>query len=336
MLSKIEFKGVVGVGDIKLDLEEDKRVYCFIGENGVGKTKLLESLFQKFFFSNYKANTFTIKLPTILLASQNRGYVKDTKIKTNNIMGNFKDRQKQYLEMILEYQENDNFNMMNMDVDINEWFSLIISNSSKWQKKEENREIEIIQLLDLLHKIDNRIDKEFLEKDSNDSIYLKVNEEVRKLSELSSGFTSLLKIIQSIISGYAYFTNERNLAEVKGVVLIDEIESHLHISWQSKIIPLLKKLFPNTTFYITTHSSIILSHLKEGEAYKLYKDNDDIVKTKKIENIQNYFLSDIVNDVFGVDLNRDKLENIDKEKQKKAKNMLLELAGKIEFEKDYE
>lgn len=108
-------------------------------------------------------------------------------------------------------------------------------------------------------------------------MFIKIENQKRELSELSSGFTSILKILQSIISNYSYFTNETDLRNVRGFVLIDEIESHLHHQWQVKIVPLLKELFPNTTFYITTHSSLIISQLNHGEAYRLQRKEDGIV-----------------------------------------------------------
>ena len=64
----------------------------------------------------------------------------------------------------------------------------------------------------------------------------------------------------------------------------------------------------------------------------MYKD-DNIVKTKKIENIDNYFLNDIVNEFFGVDLNQEKIDNPNMEKQQKAKNMLLNLAKTLQEDK---
>jgi predicted ATP-binding protein involved in virulence len=53
-----------------------------------------------------------------------------------------------------------------------------------------------------------------------------------------------------------------NPLEGSGVVLIDEIELHLHPKWQRAIIPNLKKTFPNCQFIITTHSPQVISDLK--------------------------------------------------------------------------
>ena len=112
-------------------------------------------------------------------------------------------------------------------------------------------------------------------------------------------------------------------------MFIDELEPHLHISWQTKIIKVLREFFPKTTFYISTHSPLVLSGLKSGEGYELERDGE-MVKAKPIANIENYFLNDIVKEFFGVDLNKEKIANVDKEKQKKAKALLLNLAKTLQ------
>ena len=135
-----------------------------------------------------------------------------------------------------------------------------------------------------------------------------------------------MKIIQSIIAGYSYFTNKEQIAEVDGVVLIDEIESHLHNEWQIKIVPLLKKLFPNTTFFITTHSSLVISQLEQGEAYRLVRSKEDgVVYGKMIDYPSNTSFVDLLNEAFGVDLNKKKIERVQERDQEQAKKALLEL-----------
>ncbi len=95
--------------------------------------------------------------------------------------------------------------------------------------------------------------------------------------KLSTGFISVIKIFQEILESYsgwhsismnAFDENSINfdITKTDGIVFIDEIEPHLHISWQSKIINILKEFFPNTTFYITTHSPLVLAGLKRGRS----------------------------------------------------------------------
>lgn len=365
---KLEFEGLTGVGRVQLALEPHQQIYTFIGANGVGKTKMLEALFQVLFFTNSTANkaleplrfvhlrfksfqqnspsewildrgsdpapvwanirnSFYQRnhaLPVVFLGAQSRGSISDVKTANNSSMGSLDSRRKIYFDALAADMES-HFGSMNMSTSIQEWFVSIARSSNRWQKNEDNREVEISTVMRLLHAIDNRIDAEFLEITGDDRVSIQIEGQKRELTQLSSGFTSILKLIQAIVSGYSYFTNESNIQHVKGIVLIDEIESHLHLSWQANIIPLLKTLFPNTTFYITTHSSVVLAQLKEGEAYNLYRDDDGVVKTKKIPAPNKAALADILKDVFSVDINQLKLQNSSIAEQQTAKDNLLRL-----------
>lgn len=71
----------------------------------------------------------------------------------------------------------------------------------------------------------------------------------------------------------------------EGVVLIDEIELHMHPSWQREILTKLRNVFPNIQFIVTTHSPIILSEADEN--YNLFfanneNDNIDIVRVSQL------------------------------------------------------
>ena len=61
----------------------------------------------------------------------------------------------------------------------------------------------------------------------------------------------------------------KNPLDGAGVVLIDELELHLHPTWQVEIVEKLRKLFPNIQFIVTTHSPFILQTAHEGEVIKL-------------------------------------------------------------------
>lgn len=356
----VTIEGLKGVGKVELDLQTDQQVYVLIGINGVGKTKTLEALFQVLFFSHknigrhqflsseewafrfftmddeirfwtdprnisymLKGNPLAHSCPVVFLASQNRGFIQHKSSSATSI-GTFEQRRSNYLEQQIAGIK-DNFTSLNMNIGIEDWFVTIAQSSHPYLKQEDNRNIEIKVLLELLHKIDNRIDPEYLQISGDNRVFLKIDQHPRELSHLSTGFASILKMLQAIISGYGYFTNETRLPQVKGIVLIDEIESHLHLSWQAKIIPLLKQLFPNTTFYITTHSPIVLSQLSAGEAYRLQREDDGVVRTKSIVSPATASLIDVLKDAFDIDINRIKLDGTSPESQYDAKQQLLKL-----------
>ena len=57
--------------------------------------------------------------------------------------------------------------------------------------------------------------------------------------------------------------------DVQGIVLIDEIETHLHLELQQVILPLLTSFFPNIQFIVTTHSPVVLASLENVVIYDL-------------------------------------------------------------------
>lgn len=63
----------------------------------------------------------------------------------------------------------------------------------------------------------------------------------------------------------------------EGVVMIDEIELHLHPKWQRMIIPRLTKTFPNLQFIVTTHSPQVIGEVKDGKVFLLWQDEDSIL-----------------------------------------------------------
>ncbi|MEZ8816334.1 retron Ec78 anti-phage system effector ATPase PtuA [Vibrio cyclitrophicus] len=67
----------------------------------------------------------------------------------------------------------------------------------------------------------------------------------------------------------------KNPLNGQGIVLIDEIELHLHPEWQRTILEKLTKTFPNIQFIVTTHSPMVLSGIKKNKIRTLGTDSDD-------------------------------------------------------------
>ena len=71
--------------------------------------------------------------------------------------------------------------------------------------------------------------------------------------------------------------NRENPLEGTGVVLIDELDLHMHTSWQRKVIGVLKETFPNIQFIITTHSPQILGELDDDcNLFYMVRDKETI------------------------------------------------------------
>lgn len=93
---------------------------------------------------------------------------------------------------------------------------------------------------------------------------------------MSSGYAAVFDIINDLIIRMEAQSGLRTQFDMEGIVLVDEIETHLHLQLQKKILPVLTKLFPNIQFVITTHSPFILSSLDNAVIYDL--ENNTLVK----------------------------------------------------------
>lgn len=241
-------------------------------------------------------------------------------------LGNFEERRSQHFGMLLQECERGSLRSAGMDADIRVWFIQRAQSVNPFQVEKDNLRNEIESVLKLLHRIDQRVDAERLQIDGLQRVYLSVEGRMIELGELSSGFASVVKLFQAIISGYAGFSNSKDLQNLPGVVLIDEIESHLHVGWQVSIVRHLKTLFPNTQFFISTHSPLVLTQLEQGEAYLLERDAaDGVVRSSVIDSPNMKAFADVLEETFGVDLNALKRDALVSEDQSATKRALLDL-----------
>lgn len=107
----------------------------------------------------------------------------------------------------------------------------------------------------------------------NGNIMFKNEEDGKQLSVdmLSDGFKSIFSIVLDIIRRLALAPdfNDEEFYMKEAVILIDEIDCHIHPKWQRKLIPAFRELFPNCQFIFTTHSPYILDSLQTYEIKKV-------------------------------------------------------------------
>lgn len=103
------------------------------------------------------------------------------------------------------------------------------------------------------------------------------------LSQLSDGYQSVVALATDIMMGLSSKWTSMDVAE--GVVLIDEIETHLHPVWKLEIVSRLRAVFPKLQFLCTTHDPLCLRGLQPGEVNVLRKENDQIEQTIVTESI---------------------------------------------------
>ncbi len=89
------------------------------------------------------------------------------------------------------------------------------------------------------------------------------------------------------------------LKETPGVVLIDELDLHLHPQWQRRVVDDLRRTFPEVQFIVTTHSPFIIQSLRVGELILLKTNGNGVTQGQTIQAVRPFYkesIEDIVED----------------------------------------
>lgn len=114
-----------------------------------------------------------------------------------------------------------------------------------------------------------------------------------KFTELSDGYAAILDIVVDLILKMQSKNSLTRAYKKKGIVLIDEVETHLHLEMQKMIMPILTKVFPNIQFIVTTHSPFVLNSLENAVAY-------DLEHQEVISDLPQYSYEALAEGYFGV------------------------------------
>ncbi|PZF37177.1 MULTISPECIES: AAA family ATPase [unclassified Curtobacterium] len=123
------------------------------------------------------------------------------------------------------------------------------------------------------------------------------------VQDLSDGYQAMLTIVLEILTQAALHKEAvPDPASLRAVVLIDELEAHLHPRWQRSVMPLLREIFPYVQFVITTHSPLVVGSAEPGEVQLLTVSDDggDVQVDSLDERLQALDADEIYDAVFGV------------------------------------
>ncbi|MCD8220941.1 MAG: AAA family ATPase [Clostridiales bacterium] len=144
-------------------------------------------------------------------------------------------------------------------------------NSGKIEKAEEIRQW-FVRFQKLLRDIFGDDSLELLFNEDRFAFTIReTGKELFDFNTLSGGYAAVLDIVLDIIMRMEKQTERSFHFNVPGLVLIDEIETHLHIEMQKEIMRLLTTVFPNIQFIVTTHSPFILNSIPNAVIYDLEK-----------------------------------------------------------------
>lgn len=282
------------VEDITLDIKSAKEVYL-LGENGDGKSLILMGIYLAFNGGHITEQTDlgkTGKAVDILRKN------KDIVLFGVDSDGNrYSPNGRQYLHNLFAYgvhrgrysadkpEEYGFMSLFDNDqtlMDPVQWLKDLRYKELEASNEGENslslmlgkaRVRSLSRLIDMFHELlERHVSIEFqggevffIEKGSN-----------LTFDQLSEGYKSVLIFVCDLIYRLNKITEGRLTWDLKGVVLVDEIDLHLHPRWQRVLPKKLRTLFPNIQFIFTTHSPTIIQGASEDALiYRVYRNTED-------------------------------------------------------------
>lgn len=234
--------------------------------------------------------------------------------------------------------------------------SFVLSEPIKWlknlqfQKLENDKEGKVIddilkfvndgKLLPNHTKIDSVSSKGVFFKDDNGSTI--------SINDLSDGYRSVLsmtfEIIRQMILQYGsdlVFESIRKgdmFINLPGVVLVDEIDAHLHPTWQTTIGEWFLKYFPKIQFIVTTHSPLVCRAAEHGTIWRLSSSEDGNIINQITGVEKDRLVFGNVLDAFGTDAFGEvsRSESSQKKLEKLARLNMLQTLGKLDKSKEKE
>ena len=137
-------------------------------------------------------------------------------------------------------------------------------------KKVEEIEIWFNRLQDILRDIYDDPSLQIIFNEDTFKFSLKVrNREPFDFNTASDGFSAMLDIIVDLMMRMQQQNNRVTEFLMPGIVLIDEVENHLHLELQRRVLRILTTLFPNIQFIVSTHSPFVLNSIENATIYDL-------------------------------------------------------------------
>lgn len=336
-ITMLHIQGVGGIEDLTINFNDNMNIIC--GPNGIGKTTILECLAQT--FSNHYNNLLRKK------ADHESGKWEvaiDTgeKFMVSKLNFHPDDPQAfahplslgtQYASKIISIKTNRTFDYMPLHSiskdakndgnsslvhgmgisDVKNWFV----SRHLWSKHDDAlthaQQLNLEYAKSIFHKIDPEVSFSRVKGGTNDILLNQKDNSEIYFEYLSSGYKSLIFIILGLIKEIEIRFSDDNLliSDFDGVVLIDEIDLHLHPKWQSNLVYTLKEIFPRVQFITSTHSSHVIQATAPDEIIPLGRDSNERVIIREVSSskhgFQGWTVEEILLDVMGLEETRSPL-----------------------------
>lgn len=294
-VSSIYISNFFSIEEAALNFENAKEVY-FLGENGDGKSLLLMAIYLAFngdYILNKTERKKTGKAADILanyslfklegIDDKGKEYNPNKGIFLNNLYaygthrGRYStDDPEEYGFMSLFDSEQTLLNPVSWlkDQKLLEFEKNMNSNNAVGEVKELPNSFPVELLEKMFYEL---LERNVEIKIEGTGITFKEKGTYLKFDQLSEGYKSILIFVSDLLYRLNKNATEgQTTTDLKGIVLIDEIDLHLHPKWQRVIISKLRKLFPNIQFIFTTHSPTIIQGASEDAVmFRVYRNKQD-------------------------------------------------------------
>lgn len=329
-VKNIEINGIGGISHLNVDFNDRMNFIC--GPNGIGKTTLLECVAHSFSLSD--TNILKRNVATRQGSFKAVIDIDGADTQSNVIIADFDPNKQssvnglhQYSSKLLSLKVTRSFQYQPLNAvgkDVNKSGSVLfqeaksgvnITEVKNWfvnrylySAHEDALTQEQLNNLELAKRSFSLLNENFsfsrVMASSNEIMINTPNGEIY-YEYLSSGFKSCLSIIFGIIKDIELRFKDPcvNACDFDGIVLIDELELHLHPEWQSKIAKILLEVFPKIQFITATHSPHILQSANPDEIIALASREGqvfrrDLERTKY--GYQGWTVEEILLDVMGM------------------------------------
>ena len=298
--------------ELKLQDFSSNEIYL-VGENGTGKTVLLQSLliaFKKSAIREEPKQNVGVILDLIdkTTTSKNKGpFIQGAIYYELHKKGIYKHDKSQYLKSLYiksfyAYGVYRNQRASNTEVDPYGYLSLFTQNFalrdpvtwikqlkfSELEAKEKGEAINGITLQKALRLVEYLLDNEVkIEVDAQKVSFIEKDTGVT-FNQLADGYKTVMIWTIDLLSRLTEDqSHAEELKDFRATVLVDEVDMFLHPRWAYQFMQKLRKKFPNVQFIVTTHNPIfLLGASKDAIFYKIYKENGSTQVSEPVKDIK--------------------------------------------------